>query len=107
MIEHNVHADGADDVSPIYALADRYVEASCALDPIKATATGVPGFDDQLTDYSPEGAEARAELDRDVAAELAALEPRDHRDRVAAAYLTERLDTALAQADAREHLRAL
>src|SRR6185312_14851714 len=59
------------------------------------------------TDHSPDGAAARAELDRDTLVELAGLEPRDDDDRIAAAFLTERLDTTLAFHDADEHLRAV
>jgi uncharacterized protein (DUF885 family) len=94
-------------LSPIYALADRYVESSCELDPIRATALGVPGHEDRLTDHSPAGIEARAELDRATLAELAGLEPRDDDDRVAAAFLRERLITTIAFADQGEHLRAV
>jgi uncharacterized protein (DUF885 family) len=94
-------------LSPIYDLAHRYVEASCGLDPIKATAIGVPGYEDRLTDHSVEGAEARVQLDRETLAELTALDPRDDDDRVAAAFLGERLATTLAFADADEHLRAV
>ncbi len=93
--------------SPIYSLADRYVAESCALDPIKATSVGVPGYDDRLTDHSPEGVEARAALDRDTLVALAALEPVDDADRLAAAFMTERLDAGLRYVDADEHLRAL
>ena len=102
---HDPAVPGA--ISPIYALADRYVEASCALDPIKATAIGVPGYEDRLTDHSPDGADARAALDRETLVELAALVPRDDDDRVAAAFLSERLDTTLGFHDADEHLRAV
>ena len=45
--------------STVTELADRYIERSCELDPIKATALGVPGGDDRLTDYSPDGVEER------------------------------------------------
>ncbi len=77
-------------------------ESVAALDPIRATAMGVAGHDDRLTDYSPSGIDARAELDRDTAVALAALEPGDDRERVAAAFLQERLATALGLADAGE-----
>lgn len=101
------HVDRSEHLSPIYALADRYVRESCALDPIKATATGVIGYDDRLTDYSPEGVEARAELDQETAVALGSLERNDHRDDLAAAYLVDRLETALAFVDAEEHLRPI
>jgi uncharacterized protein (DUF885 family) len=94
-------------LSAIALLAERYVADRCALDPNYATAIGAPGYDDRLTDVSPEGVEARAELDRDTLVALASLEPTDAGDRRAAAFMTERLGTSLAMVDAGEHLRAL
>ena len=42
------------------ALADRYVEAVCDLDPITATSLGNRPGDDRLPDFSPAGLEAEA-----------------------------------------------
>jgi uncharacterized protein (DUF885 family) len=83
------------------------VTESCALDPIRATAIGVPGHDDRLTDHSPEGVDARNAHARDALVALAALEPQDDDDRIAAAFMTERLGTALDLADIDEHLRTV
>jgi uncharacterized protein (DUF885 family) len=94
-------------LSAIALVAERYVVDRCALDPNYATAIGVPGYEDKLTDFSPEGVEARAELDRNTLVALAGLEPTDAGDRRAAAFMTERLDAALASVDTAEHLRAL
>ena len=91
----------------ISALADEYVERSCELDPIKATALGVPGHDDRLTDYSPEGVEERVAHDRDTLVRLASLTPRGDDERRSAGFMTERLGVSLSLADANEHLRAL
>ena len=55
-------------------LADAFVDDYAALDPVTATYIGVTGFDDRLTDYSPAGHTARADLVRAV---LAALERKD------------------------------
>lgn len=88
-------------------LADDHVSRACLLDPIRATFLGVPGSDDRLTDYSPEGIEARAELERETLVELARLPPRDDEERVAASFLAERLASSLALTDAGEHLRAV
>jgi uncharacterized protein (DUF885 family) len=93
--------------SAIAALADEYVARVCALDPVRATALGVPGHDDRLTDYSPDAADERAALDRDTVVRLGALDPDGPGDRVAATYLAERLASALALHDAGEHLRAV
>ncbi len=65
----------------VSALADDYIERSCALDPIRATGLGVPGHDDQLTDYSPSGVEDRIALDRDTLVQLASIEARTDDER--------------------------
>src|SRR5947208_1427975 len=46
----------------VHELSDHFVDAYAALDPIMATGAGIAGHDDRLTDYSPEGHQARAEL---------------------------------------------
>ncbi len=96
-----------DDRSPIFALADRHVTESAALDPITATFDGVLGFDDRLTDYSPAGIAARADHLRRTRAELRALAPLDDNDRVAAAFLDERLGVAIDADEAGEPYRAI
>ena len=50
--------------SPVYDLAEHYVERFAALDPLSATGEGITGHDHEMTDYSPAGAAERAELDR-------------------------------------------
>ena len=47
-------------VSPVYRLASEYVDGVAARNPIAATSLGVPGYDDQLPDMSPVGAQSRA-----------------------------------------------
>ncbi len=81
-------------------LADRYVDAWAALDPIGATYVGVSGHDHELTDLSPEGYAALADLDRRTLAELAAVEPTDERERVAKEAMQERLGLALERYEA-------
>ena len=93
----------------VRALADRYLNEVAELDPVRATAVGLPGHDDRLTDYSPAGLAARAELARRT---LAALSPlgahgADEPDRLCAALLRNRLDTELALHDVGEDLRPL
>ena len=58
-------------------LADHYVERHASLDPIAATMEGIAGHDTEMTDYSPDAAEERAELDRATLRALAALTPGD------------------------------
>jgi uncharacterized protein (DUF885 family) len=98
---------GGPAVSAVFGLADRYVDDVAALDPIAATYMGVAGHDDRLTDFSPEGTEERAALDRQALVDLAMAERRNHDDELAAAFQTERLGTALALVDADEPLRAI
>ena len=57
--------------SEIFALSDRYIVDSAALDPMLASFWGIPGHDDEMTDYSPEGWAARLELQRTTLRDLA------------------------------------
>ncbi len=94
-------------LTPIFDLADRVVTEQAALDPCLATARGIPGYDDRLTDYSPAGHEKRADHARAALGELAALPISDDHDRLAKAFITERLETTLLFHDAGEWMRAL
>jgi uncharacterized protein (DUF885 family) len=94
-------------MSPVYALADRYVEQVAALDPVAATNAGIPGHDERLTDYSPAGAAARADLARETLRALDAAPEESDADRIAASVMRERLRLALDQHDAGERLRDL
>ena len=96
----------------IDAAADAYVARSAALDPMTATAIGVPGHDHLLTDLSPAGHEERAAADRDVLRELDSIErdgggPVDDVDRVTLAAMRERLGLALELHEAGEPLASL
>ena len=57
-------------MTSVREIADRYVGQSASLDPIGATAAGITGFDHLMTDLSPAGFAARAELDRATVTEL-------------------------------------
>ena len=46
-------------LSDVYEIADRYVLAYAALDPIEATDAGIAGHEDELTDFSPDASAAR------------------------------------------------
>lgn len=94
-------------LSPVYALADRYVEESAALDPIGATAQGIAGHDTEMTDFSPDGIDRRGSHVRGVLAMLGEAPVAGERDRVAAAFMRERLNAQLALVDAGEGLRSL
>ncbi|HEX6500151.1 MAG TPA: DUF885 domain-containing protein [Micromonosporaceae bacterium] len=81
-------------------IANRYVEEWAELDPLGATFVGIAGYDDKLTDLSPEGYRAVADLDRRTLAELDSVEPADERERVAKEAMQERLGLALERYDA-------
>jgi uncharacterized protein (DUF885 family) len=59
----------------VHGISNQFVADYAALDPLTATYLGLPGHDDQLTDYSPDGHAARRELAerglRDVGAAVA------------------------------------
>ncbi|MCW2698699.1 MAG: uncharacterized protein JWQ45_234 [Blastococcus sp.] len=95
------------------AIADRYVDAVCDLDPLVATSLGARPGDDRLPDPSPAGLEAEAELARTTLAELdraLAENPSladDPIERGCARLLRERLGAELAAHEIGEGLRAL
>lgn len=99
--------------SPVYALADRFVDDWAALDPVGATKAGIAGWDAAMTDYSPEAEAGRNDLVRNTLAALRALPggtvdaPASDRDRVAGELMQERLGVSLDQFDADEHLRSV
>lgn len=73
------------------AVAERYLTTSAELDPCAATESGIAGYDDQITDYSPDGVRARAEAARAALRELDAAAPADDVDVVTVAAMRERL----------------
>jgi uncharacterized protein (DUF885 family) len=89
-------------VGRIDDLANRYVDEWARLDPIGATYVGVAGHEHELTDMSPEGFAAQAELDRRTLAELATTEPGSAGERVAKEAMRERLGLSLERYDAGE-----
>jgi len=74
----------------VHDIENRFVDDYAAADPIEATALGVVGYDDQLTDYSPEGHANRAALTRRAVRDVEATEPADEAERVAKAVFVER-----------------
>ena len=75
----------------VHAICDRYVDDFAAADPVLATVIGIAGYDDQLTDYTPDGHAARAELSARAREAVLAAEPADAGERSAKAVFTERL----------------
>ncbi|MEU5162107.1 DUF885 domain-containing protein [Streptomyces sp. NPDC020875] len=91
-------------------VADSYLDALIALDPITGTYLGVKESAALLPDFSPEGQEARAALARRTLAELAEAEKRpgaeSDAERRCGRLLRERLTAELAVHEAEEGLRA-
>jgi hypothetical protein len=71
-------------------VAERYVRDAMALDPVSATLAGISGFDDQMADLTPDGFEARAELDRRTIAAIREVAPASEPEQVARAAMLER-----------------
>ncbi|MGW5719027.1 DUF885 domain-containing protein [Amycolatopsis sp. NPDC003865] len=79
----------------VHGICDRYVDDYAAADPVAATAYGVTGYDDRLTDYSADGFAERAGLAARAHAAVTAAEPRDAAERAAKAVFTERVGLEL------------
>ncbi|GGX17306.1 DUF885 domain-containing protein [Streptomyces chryseus] len=92
-------------------VADAYVDALIALDPITGTYLGVKESAGSLPDFSPEGQKAFAELARTTLALLDEAEGRPGADsdaeRRCGRLLRERLTAELAVHEADEHLRTV
>ncbi len=87
-------------VRPVDAIAEAFVEDYAALDPLAATYFGIPGYDDQLTDLTPEGFQARRDLSARALAEVEAARPVDARESAAKDAFIERQTVILDQYDA-------
>jgi uncharacterized protein (DUF885 family) len=81
-------------VGQIDEIADRYVDAWAELDPIGATTVGIAGHDHRLTDLSPEGYAALAELDELTITQLRTVTPADESERVGQEAMLEQLEVA-------------
>jgi len=89
-------------VGRIDDIANRYVEDWAPLNPVGATFVGILGYDDKLTNLSPAGFEAQADLARRALADLRPEEPGNEQERVAKEAMLERLGRELALHDAGE-----
>ncbi|AEE46965.1 DUF885 domain-containing protein [Cellulomonas fimi] len=101
------HPSGPRQPTPIDAVAEAHVDAAATLNPLDATAMGLPGHEHEMTDLSPAGHDARADLARSTLVALDGLAPVDAVDEVTLAAMRERLGLELELHDAGEHLRDL
>lgn len=86
----------------VHEASDRYVDELVRLDPIAGTYLGIPGGEEELTDYSPDGHRARADAARRALEQVRAAEPVDDAERIAKDVFEERvgLDLELHEAGA-------
>ncbi|MCG5433653.1 DUF885 domain-containing protein [Mycobacterium sp. MYCO198283] len=87
-------------VTAVDEIADRYLDTLARLDPCAATAFGIAGHDDEVTDYSPAAVAERADAARAALRELGSADPADDVDRVTVAAMQERLGVTVEIADA-------
>ncbi len=88
-------------------IADTFVTRTAELNPLLATSAGIAGYDDQMTDLSPQGFADRATASRNVLAELDHATPADDVDRVTVAAMRERIGVELELHEHAEDLGSL
>jgi uncharacterized protein (DUF885 family) len=76
--------------SPIFDLGDVSIDEIAAADPIAATMIGIPGYETQLTDYSPSGSARRGAILESVITRAEALSAGDEVDRLARDVMIDR-----------------
>ncbi len=91
----------------IFELSDQYIVESAALDPMLASFWGIPGHDDQITDYSPDGWAARLELHRKAIRNLTQVVAHSRSDRIAIEVMRERVQAEIDLIESGEYHRWL
>jgi uncharacterized protein (DUF885 family) len=95
-------------VGTVTELSSRYVDEFAVLDPVRAArGMGVGLDDDTMTDYSPDGDAAMADLLRRTLAEVRAATPDGEPERLGAAYLGDLCESTLPLYDTGERQRLL
>ncbi len=93
--------------NPVEAVSEAYITQYGRLDPTGATFAGITGYDEFLTDHSPEAAAERADHDRATLRALDGLTLDTDRARISAGVMRESLETALVRYETGEHLRSI
>ena len=88
--------------TPIDAVADAHLATMATIDPVAATMGGVTGHDHELTDYSPDGWQERADASRATLDALDRLDPVDDVDRITVAAMRDRLGVEVELIDSGE-----
>ena len=91
----------------IDVIAEAHTADLAAIDPLLATEAGIAGYDHLMTDLSPDGLEAAADLNRTTLARLAEVVPDDAIDEVTLAAMRDRLGLELELHEAGEFLANL
>lgn len=94
-------------MSKVYEIANGYVDRYAELNPVGATYAGIRGYDDRMTDYSPDGVAALAELAKSTAGQLRSAGVEGDLDRVAHDAILDDFQVQLQQYEAGEYLRDL
>jgi uncharacterized protein (DUF885 family) len=94
-------------MTEVFRLCDDYITRRAALDPVAAGMIGLSEAFGAATDYGPDGYPAREELIASTLAALGTAAVTSGADRLAAAFLRERLEAQLAWHRAGEPLRQL
>jgi uncharacterized protein (DUF885 family) len=94
-------------MSEIFELAQRWVDGYAELDSYAATMWGLRHFEGGMPDYSPDGFAAVADHRRTGLDQVGAAAPETDHDRLAAAVMTDILETEQSLDDAGEWLRPL
>ncbi len=89
----------------IYEIADSFVDAYVAMDPVSATFIGVATNQDSMTDYSPDAAAERTKLARSVLNEIEKTEPTSESERICRRVIKDNLSMTIELYEAGEHLR--
>lgn len=92
-------------MSATYEAAGSLVAAQAELDPIGATFAGISGYDNALTDFSPDGYAKRADVAQQFAKRFADIPVESARDQIAHDLITERLAVELDWFNTNDHLR--
>ncbi len=90
-------------MSKIYQTADAFVETLARLDPISATYLGVRGYDHLMTDYSPASADAMADAEKRLRADIRAETPRDVREKRCRDTVIDEMSTSIERYEAGFH----
>lgn len=94
-------------MSKISDCADRLLDRSLEADPIAATYAGISRYNEELTDYSPDGYNKRAQIEREERDRMLTLEPEDHAQGVTKRLVLERIAVSLDAFDAGDHFYEL